>query len=265
MPISQTYSDLKRIRVIPVLLIKGNGLVKSVQFKNHKYVGDPINAVKIFNDKEVDELAILDISASAENRAPDIKRISEIASEAFMPVSYGGGITLFEQARDMLAAGLEKIVINKAAHKNPALITKISDAFGAQSMVVSIDVKKNWLGRYKVFTDNGTVNTNADPLEFAKQCEANGAGEILLNSIERDGTYKGYDIELLKAVSSAVNVPVVACGGASGVQDFKRAVTDGGASAVSAGSMFVFQRPHNAVLISYPSQQELKEKLYAGI
>lgn len=256
---------MKRIRVIPVLLIKGNGLVKSVQFRNHKYVGDPINAVKIFNDKEVDELAILDISATADKRPPDIKRIAEIASEAFMPVSYGGGITTFEQARDIMANGLEKVVINKSAHVNPALITQISDAFGAQSMVVSIDVKKNWLGRYKVFTDNGSTNSNADPVEFAKECEARGAGEILLNSIEKDGTYKGYDIELLKAVSHAVSIPVVACGGAAGVPDFHKAVHEGHASAVSAGSMFVFQRPHNAVLISYPSQQELKEKLYANL
>lgn len=246
-----------------MLLIKGSGLVKSVQFKNHKYVGDPINAVKIFNDKEVDELAILDISATADKRPPDIRKIAGIASEAFMPVSYGGGITTFEQARDILANGLEKVVINKSAHANPSLITRISDAFGAQSMVVSIDVKKNWLGRYKVFTGNGASATSADPVEFARQCEAKGAGEILLNSIERDGTYKGYDLELLKAVSQAVSIPVVACGGAAGIEDFYKAVHDGHASAVAAGSMFVFQRPHNAVLISYPSQQQLKEQLYA--
>ena len=236
--------------MIPVLLIKDNGLVKSVQFKNHKYVGDPINAVKIFNDKEVDELAILDISATAKGAEPQLKRIAEIASEAFMPVSYGGGITTFDQAKNVLTHGIEKIVLNKSAHVRPELITQISNAFGAQSVVVSIDVKKNLWGKYKVFTDNGSQNTGLDPVEFAKQCEQLGAGELLLNSIERDGTYKGYDLPLLQMVGSAVNIPIVACGGAGSVDDFTAAVKDGKASAVSAGSMFVFQRPHNAVLFS---------------
>ncbi len=239
--------------------------MKSIQFKKHKYVGDPINAVKIFNDKEVDELAILDISASVENRPPDIGRIANIASEAFMPVSYGGGITTFEQVKEILFNGIEKVVINKSAHTNPSLIGSIAEAFGSQSMVVSIDVKKNWLGRYKIYIDNGTVNTNADPVEFARVCEKHGAGEILLNSIERDGTYQGYDLELTKAVSNAINIPVVACGGAASLKDFNDAVKVAGASAVSAGSMFVFQRPLNAVLISYPSQSDLKEKLYSSI
>jgi len=256
---------LKRIRVIPVLLIKDNGLVKSVQFKNHKYVGDPINAVKIFNDKEVDELAILDISATAKGAEPQLKRIAEIASEAFMPVSYGGGITTFEQAKNVLTRGIEKIVLNKSAHARPELITEISNAFGAQSVVVSIDVKKNLWGKYKVFTDNGTQNSGLDPVEFAKQCEQLGAGEILLNSIERDGTYKGYDLQLLQMVGSALNIPIVACGGAGSLDDFTAAVKDGKASAVSAGSMFVFQRPHNAVLISYPTQKQLAEQLYSKV
>lgn len=256
---------MKRIRVIPVLLVKDGGLVKSVQFKNYKYVGDPINAVKIFNDKEVDELAILDISATSKGNEPDLKSIAEIASEAFMPVSYGGGITSLEQVKKVLNNGIEKIVVNKSAHARPELITQIANAYGAQSVVVSIDVKKNLWGKYKVFTDNGSKNSGLDPVEFAKQCEERGAGEILLNSIERDGTYKGYDLELLQMVSSAVNIPIVACGGAGSVDDFKAAVKDGHASAVSAGSMFVFQRPHNAVLISYPTQKQLAEQLYAQI
>ena len=254
---------MKRIRVIPVLLIKDEGLVKSVQFKNHKYVGDPINAVKIFNDKEVDELAILDISASARGNGPDIKRIAEIASEAFMPVSYGGGITTLDQVKQVLTNGIEKVVLNKSASEKPELITQISNAFGAQSVVVSIDVKKNLWGKHKVFTDNGTKNTGLDPVEFARQCEQRGAGEILLNSIERDGTYKGYDLQLLQTVSAAVNIPIVACGGAGSLEDFRAAVNEGKASAVSAGSMFVFQRPHNAVLISYPTQKQLAEQVYS--
>ncbi|HYE54417.1 MAG TPA: AglZ/HisF2 family acetamidino modification protein [Chitinophagaceae bacterium] len=254
---------MKRIRVIPVLLIKGDGLVKSVRFKNHKYVGDPINAVKIFNEKEVDELAVLDVTATRERRPPNIRRIAEIAGEAFMPLSYGGGITRFEEVKEILFNGIEKVILNKSAHTNPSLIRQVSDAFGAQSMVISIDVKKDWLGRYKVFTDSGTQNTGLDPVSFAKQCEQQGAGEILLNSIERDGTYNGYDLSLLKAVATAVHIPVVACGGAAGVEDFRNAVAEGHASAVAAGSMFVFQRPHNAVLISYPTQKQLQEQLYS--
>jgi cyclase len=253
---------VKRIRVIPVLLIKNQGLVKSVQFKNHKYVVDPINAVKIFNEKEVDELAILDISASAEHRPPDISKIAEIAGEAFMPLSYGGGISTVEEVKQLLFSGIEKVVLNKSAHLKPELITEIANSFGSQSVMASIDVKKNFLGRYKVYTDNGSNNTGLDPVEFAKQCETKGAGEILLNSIARDGTYKGYDLELLKAISTAVNIPVVACGGAGTIEDFRMAILEGKASAVSAGSMFVFQRPHNAVLISYPKQIDLKQKLY---
>lgn len=256
---------MKRIRVIPVLLIRGDGLVKSVQFKNHKYVGDPINAVKIFNEKEVDELSILDISATREGRSPNIAKIAGIAGEAFMPLSYGGGITSLEQVKEILYHGIEKVIINKSAHSNPALITQIADTFGVQSVVVSIDVKKNWLGKYRVFTDNGSTGTGLDPVAFAKECAARGAGEILLNSIERDGTYKGYDLELVKAVSSAIDIPVIACGGAGEVNDFEKAVITGKASAVAAGSMFVFQRPHNAVLISYPSQEQLKEKVYAHL
>ena len=253
---------MKRIRVIPVLLIKKGGLVKSARFKNHKYVGDPINAVKIFNDKEVDELAILDISATPEQKPPDMNMIAEIAGEAFMPLSYGGGISSVDQVRKILYSGIEKIVLNKSAHTRPELIHEIANSFGSQSVMVSIDVKKNIFGRYKVFTDNGAQNTGLNPIEFAKQCESRGAGEILLNSIERDGTYNGYDLELVKSISRSVNIPVVACGGAGSLEDFRAAVTEGNASAVSAGSMFIFQRPHNAVLISYPKQSELVEKVY---
>lgn len=243
------------------MLISNSGLVKSVKFKNHKYIGDPINAVKIFNEKEVDELAIIDIEATKQNRAPDIRQIAEIAGEAFMPVSYGGGITTFQQAQQILNNGIEKIILNKSAHAQPGLITDISNAFGAQSVVISIDVKKDWLGKYKVFTDNGSRNSGKDPQSFARECEKLGAGEILLNSIEKDGTYQGYDLQLVSAVSNAVSIPVVACGGAGSIHDFKNAL-DAHASAVAAGSMFVFQRPHNAVLISYPSEKEFKEKLY---
>lgn len=252
----------KRIRVIPVLLIQKNGLVKSVKFRNHKYVGDPINAVKIFNDKEVDEIVVLDISATTEKRPPNFEQVREIASEAFMPLAYGGGISKLEEIKELITSGVEKAVINTAAIQNPELIRKAADWVGSQSIVVSIDVKKNLWGRYKVYAANGTKNTGLDPVDFARQVSELGAGEIFINSIEKDGTFDGYDLELIKAVTKAVEIPVVANGGAATVEDFAKAISHG-ASAVAAGSMFVFQRPHRAVLISYPSQQVLNEKVFS--
>lgn len=249
---------MTRIRVIPSLLIQRGGLVKSVRFKDHKYVGDPINAVKIFNDKEVDEIALLDISATTEKRPPDIARIREIASEAFMPLGYGGGITTLEEIKALITAGVEKVILNSSAFANPGLITEGAKYVGSQSIVVSMDVKKNMWGKYKVYVRNGSKNTDLDPVAYARQVENAGAGEIVLNSIDRDGTFEGYDTELIGLVCSQVHIPVVALGGASSVEDFTRAV-DRGASAVSAGSLFVFQRPHKAVLISYPSQADLKK------
>lgn len=253
---------MRRIRVIPILLIQNGGLVKSVQFKNHKYVGDPINAVKIFNDKEVDEIAILDISATKEKRAPNIQQIAEITGEAFMPLAYGGGITQLDEIKRILFEGAEKVILNTSAIDRPALITAAANQFGSQSVVVSIDVKKNWLGHYKVYRDNGTQNIGVNPVEFAQQLERAGAGEIFLTSIDRDGTFKGYDISLVRMIAECVNIPVIACGGAAEVDDFTKVVTEGKASAVAAGSMFVFQRPHRAVLVSYPGQKNLREKVF---
>lgn len=253
---------MKRIRVIPVLLVHNNNLVKSVNFKNYRYIGDPINAVKIFNEKEVDELALIDISATKEKRPPNIQQIQEIAGEAFMPLSYGGGVTNINQVQQILFSGIEKVIINKAAITIPNLISEIAERFGSQSIVASIDIKKNIWGKYKVYTDNGKKNSDWDPVEFAIHCQKKGAGEILLNSIDHDGTYTGYDLELIKKVTSSVSIPVIACGGAGSLTDFSNAVLQGHASAVAAGSIFVFQRPHNAVLLSYPSIKELKTKLY---
>ena len=254
---------MKRIRVIPVLLIHRNGLVKSLRFKDYKYVGDPINAVRIFNEKEVDELAIIDIDASSESRVPDISRIKEIVSEAFMPIAYGGGITTTDQAKRILSSGVEKVILNRSAVKTPVLITEIAKQFGSQSVVVSIDYKKNFFSKQSVYIDNGKTNTGMNPLDFAKSMEERGAGEILLNSIERDGSFSGYDLDMIERVSHAINIPTIAVGGAASLSDFRLAVQHG-ASAVSAGSMFVFQRPHRAVLISYPSQQELESQVYDG-
>lgn len=248
-----------------MLLLKDNGLVKSVRFRNHKYVGDPINAVKIFNEKEVDELALLDITAGREGRKPNIRRIQEIASEAFMPVSYGGGITTVNEVKEILFTGIEKVIINRSAVENPGLITEIASKFGSQSVVVSIDVKKNIWGKYKVFTEGGTRNSNLDPEVFSKECVERGAGEIMLTSIDADGTYKGFDLEIIRRVASAISIPLIACGGAGSIEDFRDVVKTGHASAVAAGSMFVFQRPHNAVLISYPSPAQLEEQLYTRL
>ena len=254
-----------RVRVIPVLLINNNKLVKSRQFAKYTYVGDPINAIKIFNDKEVDEIVVLDISATRNKERPDMARIRNYASEAFMPMAYGGGVTTADEVKEILYNGIEKVIINKAALTNPGLITEVASRFGSQSVVVSMDVKKNIFGKRLVYSDNGKVNTGKDPVTYARQCVDRGAGEILLNAIDRDGTYSGYDIALIRSVAQEVSVPVVAVGGASSIPDFREAIAQGRASAVAAGSMFVFQRPHNAVLISYPSQADLASGLYHTI
>jgi cyclase len=255
---------MKRVRIIPILLIQNGGLVKSVKFKNHKYVGDPINAVKIFNEKEVDEIVLLDISATAERRPPNIRQISEIASEAFMPLAYGGGVTRLEEIRELITAGVEKVVLNTSAFNNPTLITQGAKWIGSQSIVASIDVKKDWLGKYRVVIQNGGKNTGLDPVAYARQLEQAGAGEIFLNSVDKDGTFEGYDTKLIGDVSSAVGIPVVAVGGAGSPDDFTAAIHNG-ASAAAAGSLFVFQRPHRAVLISYPGQAELKTRVFEKI
>lgn len=255
---------MKRVRVIPVLLLHKGGLVKSVKFKNHRYVGDPVNAVKIFNEKEVDEIVVLDIDATNEKRPPDFEKIKEIAGEAFIPLAYGGGITNMEQVNKLFYLGIEKVILNHAALQNPALVTAAASVAGSQSVVVSLDVRKTLFGKYKVYGNNGTVNTGMDPVEFALKMQDAGAGEIMLNAIERDGTYLGYDLTLIRSVSNKLKIPVIACGGAVDTGSFLEAIQQG-ASAVAAGSIFVFQRPHQAVLISYPSQQELQQKLFSKL
>jgi len=247
-------------RVIPCLLLRGQGLVKTIKFKDPTYVGDPINAVRIFNDKEVDELVFLDITATLEKREPQMDLIHDIATECFMPFGYGGGIHSVDIASKILKMGSEKVIFNSAA-TDLELVRKAANLFGSQSVVVSIDVKNTRIGGNRVFTHSGTVNTGLNPMEFAKMVESAGAGEIFLNSIDRDGTMKGYDIGLIKSVASAVNIPVVACGGAGSLEHFKEAIVNGGASAVSAGSMFVFHGPYRAVLINYPTQDELRQYL----
>ena len=256
---------MRRIRVITVLLIQNGGLVKSIKFKKHKYVGDPINAVKIFNEKEVDEIAIIDISATKDKRTPNVSQIKEIASEAFMPLSYGGGITTIEQVQTILYEGAEKVIVNTSALDNIDLITAIAEQFGSQSAVVSIDVKKDIFGKYKVYRNNGKKKTSLDPMEFAKKVELAGAGEIILTAIDRDGTYLGYDLDLLKQITNSVQIPVVACGGASQLSDFTDVVRLGGASAAAAGSLFVYASEQKGVMINYPKQEKLKNEIFSKI
>lgn len=248
-----------------MLLIRKGGLYKSMRFKDHKYVGDPINAVKIFNEKEVDEIIVLDIDATVEKRKPNLKMIREIAEEAFMPLSYGGGIVDLEQVKNILYSGVEKVIFNHSAIHKPALISETAKHFGSSSVVISIDAKRDWLGKYKVYGLNGLKNTGIDPISLAKRMEAEGAGEIFLNAIDHDGTFQGFDICLIASVAREISIPVVACGGAGTLGDFRKAIKEGGASAAAAGSYFVLQRPHRAVLITYPSQEELQNEIYLQI
>jgi cyclase len=247
-----------RPRIIPALLLRNLGLVKSVGFKDYKYIGDPINAVKIFNDLKADELVFLDILASKEKRVISLDFVLKVGDEANMPFSVGGGIRTILDIKSVLRAGAEKVVISTYAVEDPAFIRAAADEFGSSTITVCIDVKKKILGKQQVYIYGGTKSTNLDPVWFAKKMEEMGAGELIINSIDRDGSMEGYDIELIKAVSDSVTLPVVALGGAGKVEDLNEAVQNGHASAVAAGSMFVFHGPRRAVLINYPQSEELK-------
>ncbi|MBN2881017.1 imidazole glycerol phosphate synthase subunit HisF [Candidatus Woesearchaeota archaeon] len=240
-----------RNRIIPCLLLQEDGLVKTIKFKNTTYIGDPINAVRIFNDKEVDELFFIDISAS-KNKKIQFEYLKKIASECFMPLGYAGGIKTLEDAKKIFSMGFEKISLTSVVFKNPKLISEISKVYGAQSVLVTIDVKKNIFGKPKVFNYLENKLTAYDPVEFAIRMEKLGAGEIIINSVDNDGVMKGYDLELIKLISKSVSIPVVALGGAGTLDDLKK-VVDAGASAAAAGSLFIYYGPHKAVLINYPS------------
>lgn len=248
-----------RPRLIPCLLLKDQGLVKTTKFSNPRYLGDPINAVKIFNGKGVDELCILDIIATSENKCPDFDYLKDLASEAFMPLSYGGGVTNLEQIKKIFFIGYEKVVINTAFVQNPQLIREAANFAGSQSIVVSIDVKNDSLGKHSCYINDGKTKVKVDPVSLAKKAEELGAGEILLNSINRDGTMEGYDIKLVKDVVSAVSIPVIACGGAKDIYDFKKVLQEGGAHAAAAGSLFVYYGAQKAVLITAPEEKDLIE------
>ena len=247
-------------RVIPVLLLKNNGLVKTVNFKNSKYIGDPINALKIFNTKEVDELVILDIMATKNKREPDYKFIKEIVSEAFMPIGYGGGVSKLEHICKLFKLGVDKVIINSAAILEPDLINKASEIYGNQSIIVSVDVKKDIWGQYKLYSHPNNKKTKLDLFQFIKKIESLGAGEIIINSVDNDGVMNGYDTNLVESVSKSVKIPVIALGGAGSINDLKSAVMHG-ASAVAAGSFFIFQGIHRAVLISYVTSELLIKEM----
>lgn len=244
-------------RVIPVLLLKGQGLVKTIQFDKQRYIGDPINAVHIFNDLEADELVFLDILASKENRTISVDIVKQIGDEAYMPFAVGGGIKNSNDALALINAGAEKVILNTAFVRNPKIITEISNLIGSQSIVVSIDVKKNWLGKYQAFINGGRTKADETPMDLAKKAEQLGAGEIIVNSITHDGMMQGYDLDIIQQLSAVVNVPIVACGGAGKLLHMREAIHNG-AHAVAAGSMFVYHGARNAVLVNYPQKKEIK-------
>jgi cyclase len=245
-----------RTRVIPVLLLRGESLVKTVRFGRFRYIGDPCNTVRIFNELEVDELAFLDITATPEGRGPNFALLQDIASECFMPLSYGGGLRSFEDAARVFETGFEKVVINSHAYERPEIISEIAEVYGSQAVVAAIDVKRSMFGKPTTVSGSGRRRHPMSPVTWAMELERRGAGEILLTSVDREGTWTGYDLALIRSVSEAVEVPVIAHGGASGPADLARAV-GAGASAVAVGSMVVFQGQEKGVLVNFPPPAEL--------
>jgi imidazole glycerol-phosphate synthase subunit HisF len=252
-----------RPRIIPVLTLKGKGLVKTIKFdkKNARYIGDPINAVHLFNDFEADELIFLDITATLENRCISTELVKSIGEEAYMPFSVGGGIRNIEQIHQLISAGAEKVIINTSCIKTPELISEASRQFGNQSIIASLDIKKNLFGRYKIYINDGSKQVENNIDEHVRILEKMGAGEIFINSIDRDGTMAGYDLELVKSISETVNIPVIACGGAGKLSDLSDVTKTAGASAAAAGSLFVYHGPRKAVLINYPEKMKLLQTL----
>jgi cyclase len=253
-----------RTRVIPALLLREASLVKTVRFGRFTYVGDPCNTVRIFNELEVDELLLLDISATRERRAPDLALLADIADECFMPLGYGGGIRSFADAQNILRLGFEKVVVNTHAAADPSFITALAEHFGSQAVIVSIDVRRSLRGPNRVYTCSGSRNTGRDPVAWAQEVETRGAGEILLTSIAREGTWKGFDLALVKAVTDSVRIPVIAHGGAGSLDHIVQAVGTAGASAVALGSMVVFQKKNCGVLVNFPDPAQLVSRLAAA-
>ena len=250
-----------RTRVIPCLLLNGESLVKTVKFGAYTYIGDPVNTIRIFNELEVDELVFLDITASRQSRRPNFKILEDIANECFMPLAYGGGICDIDDVGKIFGIGFEKVVINTHAIRNPAFITQVADKYGSQSVIGSIDARKILFRHYEVFTHGGTRKASRSPLEWAQELERLGAGELLLTSMDQDGTWAGFDIKLTVSVTSKAHIPVIANGGAGTVMHIGDVVKMGGASAVAVGSMVVFQGKDLGVLVNFPPKKELEEVL----
>lgn len=247
-------------RVIPCLLMRDGGLVKTVKFKDERYIGDPINAVKIFNEKKSDELILLDIDATVLGREPDYKQIARIANVCRMPLCYGGGVQSVEQVRKIISLGVEKVALSSAVLLRPELVTEIANEFGSQSVVVVLDVKKRFLSSsYDIYTLNGTKKASADLLQFVRRLQELGVGEIVLNSIDQDGVMQGYDLNLIKAVKQEVKVPLTVIGGAGSLEDIKKVVSQFGIIGVSAGSLFVYKGKLRAVLINYPDMKNKED------
>lgn len=250
-----------RTRIIPCLLLHHGMLVKTVKFNKFEYVGDPLNTCRIFNELEVDEMAILDISASRENREPDFKVLEKLCCECFMPLSYGGGIKNVEQARRLFACGFEKIIVNSILFSNPDLISQIASIYGTQSIIVSIDVSRSFFMGYQVYSHSGTKRQSVNLMEWAKKVESLGAGEILLTNIDNEGTWSGFDVKLVNMIADAVGIPVIAHGGAGNIFHIGEVIKNGHASAVGLGSMVVFQNKGMGVLVNFPDKKKLDEVL----
>jgi len=248
---------MRKLRIIPCLQLKDETLVKTVQFKTPQYIGDPVKVVRSFNEKSVDELIILDIQATVRQRTPNLKFIAGIVNECSMPVMYGGGIHSLEDIKNVLGIGVGKVILNSCAARNAQLVKEAAEKVGSRCVVVSMDVKKNFFGRYEVWTHSGTITTKLHPVEYAVQMEHMACGELFLNSIDRDGTRQGYDLDLIRQVSEAVSVPVIACGGAGNSADIAEAFEMSGASAIAAGSVFLYDEKRRTVSLSFPPPHHL--------
>ena len=250
-----------RPRIIPSLLYHDKGLVKTINFKYPKYIGDPINAVRIFNEKEVDELAFFDIDATVLHKEPDYVLIEKLANQSRMPLCYGGGVKTVDEAQKIFGLGIEKIALSSAIIKTPQLVTQIAERVGSQSVIVVLDIKKKLLGGYEVFTHNGKKSTGINPIKFVKELEMLGAGEIIINCIDQDGVMKGYDMTLIGIIAESISIPLTVLGGAGSMSDIEKVIEKYGVIGVAAGSLFVFKGPYKAVLINYPTQIE-KNKIF---
>jgi cyclase len=248
-----------RPRIIPCLTLQGNGLVKTKKFRNPVYIGDPINTVRIFNEKCADELILLDIDASKNGSSINSNLIKKIAEEAFMPLAYGGGLRTIDDISLLFETGIEKVIINTSFYYNPDLISVAASRYGSQSIVVAADIRKNIFGKNIVFVKSGKTNTKMDPVTYVRDAIRFGAGEIFINSIDRDGLMEGYDIDMIRDISDSIDVPLIACGGAGTIKHLRDVFINGKASAAAGGSFFIFNGPYRAVLISYPGDNEIKE------